>query len=227
MSGEQQRMYGSHRQELSFLTAFAAIVDRRLRSPLKRALTAIVNLCWAVGTAAAMIAAVLGLMWAGHHAQGPGQEAYSGSGIVVHTDVTAIWLPRPLLDLVRQQGRPAVVGSPEELQTYLGRYGWTAAWYAMTCRGYQANGDSGEITQTRLLNGAAEHLEEVEAVLATAAGRPPQFERSDFSHARVKVIPDTLQGIDRCEAITRLMAGPTAGDENSPTGGPDSARRTD
>jgi hypothetical protein len=160
MSGEQQRMYGSHRQELSFLTAFAAIVDRRLRSPLKMALTAIVNLCWAVGTAAAMIAAVLGLMWAGHHAQGPGQEGHPGAGIVVHTEVTTIWLPRALLDLARQQGGVEVDRSPEELQTYLGRCGSTAAWYPLTYRGHQVNGGFGEFTQIRRLGEAADHLDE-------------------------------------------------------------------
>jgi hypothetical protein len=207
------------------LTAFTALADRRLRTPLKVALTAIVNMCRTVSTAAAMIVAILGLMWAGHHARGPGQERDPGSGIVVHTKVTAIWLPRALLDLAQQQGGPAVDRSPEELQTYLGRYGWTAAWYALTCRGYQANGESGEITQTRLLNDAADHLEELQAVLATAAGRPPRFERVDFSHARVEVIPDTLQSVDRREAITRLMAKPVAGEKSSHAGDPDRTRR--
>jgi hypothetical protein len=184
-----------------------------------------VNLCWTVGTAAAMIAAVLGLLWADPHAQAPGPEGPSGSGIVVHTEVTAIWLPQALLDLARQQGGPPEFRLTEELQTFLGRSGCTTAWFALTYRFHQVNGQSAELTQTRLLSDAADHLEELQAMMATAAGRPSHFEGKNFSHARVDVIPDSMQGIDRREAIARLMAGPIAGDEYSPTRGPDSVRR--
>jgi hypothetical protein len=200
-------------------------VDRRLRSPLKVALAVVVNVCWTAGTAAVMIAAVLGVMWANPHAQSPGPDGPSGSGIVVHTEVTAIWLPQALLDLARQQGGPPEFRSTEELQTFLRRSGCTAAWYALTYRHYLVNGQSAEMTQTRLLSDAAEYLEELQAVMATSAGKPPRSEGSDFSHTRVEVIPDRMQGIDRREAIARLMAGPVAGDENSPTGGTDSMRR--
>jgi hypothetical protein len=43
----------------------------------------------------------------------------------------------------------------------------------------------------------------------------------DFSHARVEVIPDTLQSVDRREAITRLMAKPVVGEKSSHAGDPD------
>jgi hypothetical protein len=115
----------------------------------------------------------------------------------------------------------------EELQTDLGRNGWRAAWYALTYRGHQVNGGSGEITQIRRLSEAADHLDELQAVMATAAGRPPRSGGRDFSHARVEVIPDTLRALDPREAITRLMAEPVAGDESWPTGGLDSTRRTE
>ena len=64
------------------------------------------------------------------------------------------------------------------------------------------------MTQIRRLSEAADHLDELQAVMATAAGRPPQLETRDFSHARIKVIPDTMQSMDPREAITRLMAEP-------------------
>jgi hypothetical protein len=80
------------------------------------------------------------------------------------------------------------------------------------------------MTQTRLLSNAADHLEEFQAVMATAAGRPSHFEGKDFSHTTVEVMPDRMQGIDRREAIGRLRAGPVAGNENSPAGGTDSVR---
>jgi hypothetical protein len=145
----------------------------------------------------------------------------------VHTEVTAIWLPQPLLDLARQLGGPALDRSPEELQTYLARNGWRTAWYALTCRGYQANGLSGEITHIRWLSEAADHLDELQAVLATAAGRPPLLEDKDLSHARLVIIPDTLRDVDSREAITRLMAELVVGGRSSHAGARNSTRRTE
>jgi hypothetical protein len=199
----------------------------RERGTRSTVLTAAVNLLWTVGTASAMIAPVLGLMWAGPPTAAPAPEALPGSGIILRTEVTAIWMPQALRDLARHQAGPPVDRSPEELQGYLGRNGWRAEWYALTYRTHQANGASGEITQIRRLSEAADRLDELQAVMATAAGRPPRHEGRDFSHARVEVIPDTLQAVDPREAITRLMAEPVVGDRSSPTGGLDSPRRTE
>jgi hypothetical protein len=113
------------------------------------------------------------------------------------------------------------------LQTCLEQNGWSAAWYAVAYRLHQVNGGFGEFTQIRRLSEAADHLDEFQAVMATAAGRPPQSEGRCFSHARVDVMPDALQAVDPREAIIRLMAEPAAGDKSSPTGGLDSARRTE
>ena len=169
----------------------------RERGTRSAGLTAAVNLFWAVGTASAMIAPVLGLMWAGPPSEAPAPEGPPGSGIVLRTDVIA--MDRSLEKL----------------------------WYALTYRGHQVNGESGEITQIRRLSGVADHLDELQAVMATAAGRPPRFEGPDLSHARVEVIPDTLQGVDPHEAVIRLMAEPDVRDRSSPTGGLDSTRRTE
>jgi hypothetical protein len=100
-------------------------------------------------------------------------------------------------------------------------------WYALTYRLHQANGKLGEITQIRRLSEAADHLNELQAVMATAAGRPPRYEGQDFSQARVEVIPDALRALDPREAITRLMAEPFVGEKSSPTGGLDATRRTE
>ena len=97
--------------------------------------------------------------------------------------------------------------------------------YALTYRVHQVNGEFQEITQIRHLSKAADHLDELQAVMATAAGREPRYEGRVFSHARVEIIPDTLQAVDPRDAITRLMAEPSVGGRSSPTGGLDSARR--
>jgi hypothetical protein len=167
-------------------------------------------------------------MWAGRPpAAVPDTEGPPGSGITVRTEVTAIWMPQSLHDLARHQAGPPVDRSVEELQAHLGRSGWIAAWYALTYRGHQVNGGFGEITQIRRLSDAAGHLSEFQAVMATAAGRPPRDERLDFSQARVEVIPVTLQSVDPREAITRLIAEPVVGEKSSSTRGLDSTRRTE
>jgi hypothetical protein len=164
-------------------------------------LTAAVNLFWTTFCALAVIAPVLGLtwvgmMWRGSPAEAPAPEEPSGSGIVFRTEAAAIWVPQALRDLARHQAGPPVDCSPEKVQTYLARNGWRNAWYAMTCRGLQVNGQLSEITQIRWLSEAAEYLDELQAVMATAAGRPPRFEDGRFSQTRVEVIPDTLQAVD-------------------------------
>jgi hypothetical protein len=190
-------------------------------------LTAVINLFWWLGGASAIIVPVVGLMWAGPHAEAPAPEGPPGSGIVLTTEVTAIWIPQVLRDLAQHQAGPPVDRSPKELQTYLKRNGWCAAWYALTYRGYQVNGGFGEITQIRRLSEAADHFDELQAVMATAAGIPPRYEGQDFSHARVDVIPDALQAVDPREAITRLMAEPVVGEKSSLPGAPDCTRRTE
>ena len=92
-------------------------------------------------------------------------------------------------------GQP-VDHSPDELQTYLARHGWTAGWYGLTYWGHQLNGGFAEITQIRRLSEVADHLDELQALMATAAGRPPRSRSLDYSHAIVEVIPDTLQSVD-------------------------------
>ena len=197
----------------------------RERGTRSAGLTAAVNLFWAVGTASAMIAPVLGLMWAGPPSEAPASEGPPGSGIVLRTEVTAIWMPQALRELARHQAGSLVERSPEELRTYLERDGWRAAWYALTYRCHQVNGESTEITQIRRLSEVADHLDELRAVMAAAAGRPPRYEGS--SHARVEVIPEALQAVDPREAITRLLAEPVVGDECSPARGLDSPQRTE
>jgi hypothetical protein len=200
--------------------------DGRLRRTLAVTLTAAVNLFWMVAAASAVIATVLGMMWAGPLAEAPAPEGAPGSGVILRTQVTAIWVPRTLRDLALQKADPTIDHSPEEVQACLERSGSESAWYALTYRGHQVNHDFADITQVRPLSEAANHTEELQAVMATAARRPPRCGARDFSHARVKVIPDTMQAMDPREAITRLMAEPLVGENCSPTEGVDSTRRT-
>jgi hypothetical protein len=148
----------------------------------------------------------IGMMRRGSPAETPAAEEPPGSGIILRTEVITIWVPRALREMARQWAGPLVDYPPEHVQIYLARNGWRVGWYALTCRGYQVNGQSGEITHIRWLSEAADHPDELQAVMATAAGRPSRFQGSGFSHARVEIIPETLQAADSREAITRRMA---------------------
>jgi hypothetical protein len=139
----------------------------RERGTSSTGLTAAVNLFWTFGTASAMIAPVLGLMWAGRPSEGPAPVGPPGSGIVLRTEVTAIGIPQALRELARHRAGPPVDRSSEELQTDLGRNGWRAPWYALTYRGHQLNCGFGEITQLRRLSKAADYLDEVHQACET------------------------------------------------------------
>jgi hypothetical protein len=71
----------------------------RERSTRSNVLTAAVNLYWTVVATPAVIA----LIWVVPPATAPAPEGRPGSGIIVRTEVTAIWMPRALPDLARHQ----------------------------------------------------------------------------------------------------------------------------
>jgi hypothetical protein len=158
-----------------------------------------------------MLALLMGLTWAGHHASMPDPEDRPGSGIVMRTEVAAVWVPQALCNLARLEAGHRAHFTPQEVQTFLEKHGWQTASYALTYRGLQVNGEFGELTQIRFLSEAADHLDEFRAVMATAAGRPPNFEDGDYSHSNVELIPDTLQPFSPREAMTRLLAESPAG----------------
>jgi hypothetical protein len=190
-------------------------------------LTAAVRLFVTVGAALAVTLLILRPMWVGPIAESPASVELPGSGVNSRTEVTAIWIPRSLLDLARDQAGSSVHSSPEELQTYLEQQGWRTAWYALTYRAHQVDGRFAEITQIRLLTEAAEHLDEFQAVMTAAARRPTRLEGWDRSRANVVVIPDAFQCVDPREAITALMTPRVAGEKNSPSGGIQTTLRTD
>jgi hypothetical protein len=170
---------------------------------------------WTIGTMSAMIVAVLGLMWTGSHPEAPAPERPPSSGIALRTEVPTIWICGALRDLARQQTGTSMHRPPEEIQTCLARNGWGAAWYALTYRGHQVRGGFAVLSQIRRVSEAAEHLDELQSVLAKAAGRPPKNESVDYSPGVVVIIPDALQDVDPPEAITRMMAGQVAEEKGS------------
>jgi hypothetical protein len=129
--------------------------------------------------------------------------------------VTVLWIPQVLLDLAQRETGTSTLESPAALQSELSRRGLNDAWYALTYRGYNSSGEFGEVTQIRRLSDAAARLDELQAVLPTAAGNPARSSALDFSNARVEIIPDALQAVDPREAITSLISNPPVPDASS------------
>jgi hypothetical protein len=199
----------------------------RARDSRPKAAALVAMLFQTAGTTVLVIAGIVGLVYVSFHASSLGPDDPPRSGIVVRTKVTAVWKPKAILDVARGEAGASVFCSPETVPAELKRCGLNDAWYALNYRSYQVNGGSAEITEIRRLSEAANHLDELQAVMARAAGRPQRFEGTIFSHAKVEVIPDTLHALDPREAITRLMAYPVVGEKSSPPGGLDSMRRTE
>ncbi len=146
------------------------------------------------GTAAAVIGIVctVGLVCSSFQAGTPGPEDPPGSGIVVQTEVTALWIPRALRDVAQGEAGAPILPCPQALQTEPERRSLTDAWYAVSYRSYQVNGDCAEITQVRRISEACSHVEEFQNVMAMAAGNPPYYEGRELSPVKVEIIPDTL-----------------------------------
>jgi hypothetical protein len=210
---------------MSVFTRLRERFTRRAPDGRPKAIALIAILFRNVGTAVVGIAGIVVLVSVSFQAGAPGPENPTGSGIIVRTEVTALWIPRALHDVAQSEAGAPVLLSPAELHTEMKRRGLNDAWYALTYRGHQVNGEFEEITQIRRLSEAADHLDEFQDMMATVAGRPPRYEGGDYSHARVEFIPDTLQAVDPRDAVTRLMAEPVMGGRSSPTGGLNSARR--
>jgi hypothetical protein len=191
----------------------------RGRDSRSKAIALVTILFQKAGTTVVCIAGIVGLIYVSFQAGAPGPDDSAGSGIIVRVEVIALWIPRALHDMAQLQDGAPVFLSPEAVHTELKRRGLNDAWYALTYRGHQVNREFVDMTQIRRLSAAADHLDELQAVMAKAAGRPPQYDGLDFSLARVEVIPDTLQAVDPREAVTRLIDEPVVGNKRSPTEG--------
>jgi hypothetical protein len=189
----------------------------RSRGSQSRAIALASSLLQRAGIALVGILGVAALIFVSPQANAPRPADQPGSGIVVRTEVTVLWIPLSLLDLAQDEAGRPTLRPPEVLRSELTRRGMNDAWYALTYRGYNASGTFGEVTQIRCLSDAAAHLNELQAVMATAAGNSTRSNALDFLHTRVEIIPDALQAVDPREAITGLISNAIFTDTNSPT----------
>jgi hypothetical protein len=177
----------------------------RARNTWPKAIVLITILFQRAGTSVIGIAGIASLVYVGFQVGAPGPQDPPGSGIIVRTEVTALWIPRALRDVAQGHRGASVCRSPEALQTELKRRGLNNAWYALTYRGYQVNGDSAEITQVRRISEAPAHIEEFQDMMAKAAGHSSHHEGPELSHVKIEIIPDTLLTANPLNAVSPLV----------------------
>jgi hypothetical protein len=152
---------------------------------------------------AVAIAGAAGLVRLAHHALTP--RAEGSGGIVLHNEVISVWLHPAFLDLAHHPSESAACRSLEGLRRYAEARGLEKAWYVITVKGFQSNG---ETTVVSLIRRPYELVEpfyvEFPRILALAAGNPPRDPMTDFTRAKVGVIPDRLRDADPRAALDEL-----------------------
>jgi hypothetical protein len=112
-----------------------------------------------------------------------------GSGVIVRSEVSDLWLPETLVDLARSESPALVARTHQELKKALERRGQGNLWYAITVRCHQVNIRTLDISFIRYPYRQPEHLHEFMNVLATAVGSPPRHPSADYSAAIVHILP--------------------------------------
>jgi hypothetical protein len=145
---------------------------------------------------------------------GSARPAPPGSGIAYHVQVETIYLHPTFVALAKLSPEPAAIRSHDALCAYLKSCGSEAAWYAITTRSFAASGITTLTSYSRPYDSPGSFAQFVD-LLAAAAGKPPSYPESDYSRARVVVIPDDLARREPREAIAELLeltVSPAVGD---------------
>ncbi len=147
-------------------------------------------------------------------ASAPESDEPPGSGVIVRSEVLYVCLPQILIDLARRDLESEVASTHENWKTALERHGQESVCYGLLVRGHQINGRSVDITFIRYPHREPEHFQELQDLLATAAGRPPIGQPTvDCSRMTVQIAPT---GTSRQEILERIKALSLSGDGSSP-----------
>jgi hypothetical protein len=154
----------------------------------------------------------IGLAWLDSRVIRPAQglEPHDGtsSGVTVRSEVLHLWLPESLSELGKLEPSSSVGQQHQQLRTSLERRARESAWYALTIRGYQANGRMADITFIRHPYRDSQILQEFVDVLATAAGNPPLHSALKYSGAKVHTLSSEQSAREPREVVEELLRAP-------------------
>ncbi len=132
-----------------------------------------------------------------------------GSGIVVRSDVLALWLPYSIFELANGATAVPEISTHRGLQHVLAQQNQKDLWYALTIRGHQVNGEFIDLTIIRKPYDDPNGTPEMVQILEAVAGNPPRTPDMDFSTASVHIIPDDSLNREPREVITELLGHPS------------------
>jgi hypothetical protein len=92
----------------------------------------------ATGLLAVAAAGAVSLARLAYHVTTPGSEG--NGGIIVRSEVVSLWLHPALFDLTQQPADVAACQSLDGFRRYAEQRGLQKAWYAITARSFQING---------------------------------------------------------------------------------------
>jgi hypothetical protein len=136
------------------------------------------------------------------------QLAVSGKdpldAIVSRSEVIDLYLPRTLIEVANHQTQQPPLRTHEELRRSLEVQHHRDLWYAVTLRGFQANGEFADTTFIRRPYAETDRFAEFLEIMAAATASPPKLWRN-LASATVHLIPDELSERDPREVITELI----------------------
>lgn len=150
------------------------------------------------GKAGLLVVAIIGaavLARLADHVTTPKSEG--NGGIIVRNELISLWFYPGLLELAQCPEDYAACQSLEGYRRYAEERGLEKAWYVITSRGYQVNGETVVLTTIRRPYDLNEPFyAEFPGILAIAAGKRPHDPLTDFSKVKVGVIPNRLLDAD-------------------------------
>jgi hypothetical protein len=133
------------------------------------------------------------------------------SGIFLRSEVLDIWLPQTFVELASHQARTGELRTHDELQRFLEVRGQGGLWYAVTIRGYQAEGRHEDLTEIRWPQQGARDFPEFLAILSALAEDQPTDPANQYSTASFHVLPQALIEREPREVMAELLCHPNAG----------------
>jgi hypothetical protein len=132
--------------------------------------------------------------------------ATPGAGATVREECVSICVHPTLHDLAKRLSESGELRSQEAYIRNAAQPGLKGAWYIITFRLIQADGNEAFISQIqRPFESIPAFSTEFSDVLATVAGNPPSDGQIGYSGAAVVVVPDRLLSLDPREAFDELQ----------------------
>jgi hypothetical protein len=165
-----------------------------------------------VAMAAVVVIGTMGIIWLSFKVSrpdhNPANEPGRGASDLTHSEVDRIFVPKALEELARSPTNLAALDTDDSIQRWLQQHGLEKAWYAITFRQFQKNGEHKWLTtHCRPYENPTKVLE-FRYVLEALSGDPPTTPLVDYSTAEIVVIPPEIAAKEPAGAIAELMEMP-------------------